>query len=340
MRVWRPLGSWRRAFTLIELLVVMAIIAVLMALAIPAVMKAREASSRTTCANNLRQFGLAFYAHQTQYGYFPTAGTNDLAAPSFITSASSTVGFQPNSGWKQDAGWGYQVLPFIDAELEWSGGNTTSANAILQMTNSLKTPLKTFFCPSRRQPGTITFTNAGFPWNSPTGSPASTDYRSVKGTAFTVFPSDYAACNGNGAKDGSGNLIQNGAVLSNANGRLVVQSTDITDGLAHTLLLGEKAANPLLPPTFAEDDVGAYSGFNGGNYNTIRFTAPTLLPLRDFQVSGQTGGAFGSNHPGTWNAVMADGSVQQLSYSIDSTVFSAIGTIKGREFVTDAQLQP
>ncbi|MFW6058775.1 MAG: prepilin-type N-terminal cleavage/methylation domain-containing protein [Phycisphaeraceae bacterium] len=65
----------KHAFTLVELLVVISIIALLMALLLPALREAREVAFRTHCAANLRQLGLGVSEYVgDQNGYVPWRG--------------------------------------------------------------------------------------------------------------------------------------------------------------------------------------------------------------------------------------------------------------------------
>jgi prepilin-type N-terminal cleavage/methylation domain-containing protein/prepilin-type processing-associated H-X9-DG protein len=71
---------WRRGFTLIELLVVIAIIAILAAMLMPALERAREAAMATRCVSQQKQIGTAFHMYANDHAaLFPTSYRSNVS---------------------------------------------------------------------------------------------------------------------------------------------------------------------------------------------------------------------------------------------------------------------
>jgi prepilin-type N-terminal cleavage/methylation domain-containing protein len=206
------LAKSRRGFTLIELLIVIAVIALLIGLLIPAVQKVREASTRMTCQNNLRQIGLAVHNYASAHGGVFPPGAGDMStsfeAPSLLT----------------------QLLPYVEQN---------NLSALFNFTLDLE------YDPSNESARDLTVKFYNCPADRSGDSNA--DQNDLKGTTGT---SNYVGNYGTTAAQSSNELqrvgIFNVTWDMNANNGIgpfpvtsTVKLTDVTDGLSNTAMISE-----------------------------------------------------------------------------------------------------
>ncbi len=308
-----------KGFTLIELLVVIAIIGILISLLLPAVQAAREAARLASCKNHLKQMGLAAANHVEASGFYPTGGWG-----------WGWVG-DPDRGFgkSQPGGWLFNLLPFLELnELYEIGAGEPFAAKRRLLTAVASSPVSVYYCPSRRPASVYPYvhgqSSCGSWW-------VNMDMSGAGGSNSLIARTDYGGCAGNrvgsccnygpcsfSAADnfnwGSEARVSSGVIYR----RSEVRQADISDGLSHTYLIGERYMNP---DAYGDYIVGHYQcdddqGWTMGYDFDINVWAQKK-PLQDTPGFGECETMFGSVHAGGFNVVLCDGSVHTISYSIN-----------------------
>ncbi len=304
-----------RGFTLIELLVVIAIIAILIALLLPAVQQAREAARRSSCKNNLKQFGTALHNYHETHKTFPFGTITRINGPAPAPGTSNT---------RQN--WFHMILPFIDqAPLYQQFVPQMQTNVFPGSWTGATTVIQVAMCPS--DPANPKTTQQGFHGN----------YVTCTGSGNSGASNTYAVTNGlfyplsstkiRDILDGSTNTIMMGelklqkdSISASGTGNVVCGGSHDLRGRYYNTYHGNATFTTLRPPNTPVGDAMQYC--NGTN----------LVPCRQC-VSGNQEIHARSYHIGGAHVALGDASVRFVSDNINTSLFQALGTIAGQETV-------
>jgi prepilin-type processing-associated H-X9-DG protein len=328
--------------------VVIAIIAVLIALLLPAVQSAREAARRISCTNNLKQFGLGMHNYESSNGCFPMT--------TVLVYASATKPLWQGS-WSVAA----RVAPYMEMGPLYNAINFTRTYDDAVNTTVSSTPVKYLFCPSDPGP--------------------SIDDNSLGGTflatcSYGVVVGDWYVWS-NGGPD-------NRSAFGPNNVRRFAQ---FTDGLSNTLAASEGyighlqaracysggTTPPGLGPTTLPDPASSFAFLktmvdacksssrfgqavghtrwtNGGVYysgittavppNAHYFPSGFNKPFDWVSTDENNGGptyaslSASSYHAGGVNTLFCDGSVKYIKDTTNAATWRALGTIGGGEVIS------
>ncbi|MEN6458427.1 MAG: DUF1559 domain-containing protein [Thermoguttaceae bacterium] len=298
----RKIG-FRGAFTLVELLVVITIIGILIALLLPAVQAAREASRQMSCSNNLKQLGLAMHAYHDLCGRLP-AGWR----------AYDPTTHQPYALGEPGWGWAAALLPFVEQGnvseclIHFDKSLTATENAQARLA-----ALSLFRCPSDSGKPTFTWT-PDEPSAISAGSVelATANYIGVFGTQ------DVHEC---GSTPNGQQCTSDGVFFHNSG----VCFRDITDGLSNTFVAGEKTTDL---------EHSTWLGAPAGDECAPGLVVGTASQPPNSEESDSHN--FSSHHPTGTNFLLGDGSARLVSQMIETSVYHAMCTRSGGEIVEHA----
>ena len=323
-------GRLRRGFTLVELLVVIAIIGILVALLLPAIQAAREASRRSQCSNNLKQLALGIQNYHDTHKCIPPGVM--AASPQWTDKKAS---------------WILRITPFLEArtafeqvnfnDTDWTGQDKPDRNAWLK--DQLR--LSVLYCPScplprTRQEGTRGDTQASAPPSPATINVQLADYVGIAGTYYAAVDMTSAPTPNAGANYG-GRSTFNGVMASIANTfPSPVKFASILDGTSTTACIGEESS-PYIDTAGNKIDGragnwagGAWSNGNGGdsdwwlNVTIVAYPINWNGPANNFQPGYQRHTIIRSSHPGGAQIALSDASVRFVSDALDFRTFTCL----------------
>jgi prepilin-type N-terminal cleavage/methylation domain-containing protein/prepilin-type processing-associated H-X9-DG protein len=307
--------SNRRGFTLIELLVVIAVIAILIAMLLPAVQKVREAANRAKCQNNLKQIGLAAVNYHDANNGFPTDSDN----AGNLTSFDFLLPYLEQQALYQAL---YQQIVVL--------GNISGGPG-----SPFATPLSVLACPS----------DSGIPSPSVVQDPNSSHYWAVTSYRPNLSGSDFFSVglevNDGVVVDPSYTPVQITAITDGTYNTILFGEFSNFDPNwpQYAPLLGQPANYPfslsysVWTYAFAGNGPPIASGYYP--LNNLLSSSPPPDPSTLFYAVFTMFWTYGSGHTQGANFVFCDGSVHFISNGINNTanLLSALSTCAGGEVI-------
>jgi len=288
---------------MIELVVVMAIIAVLIALLLPAIQSSREAARRAQCANNLMQLGIALGNYASTHSVFPPGVVND----------KGPIENLPNG---YHYGWVVQILPFIGQDNVYRQFNLQQSVYAPCNDTVAGVAISTLMCPSdSRRSSWSNFNYAGC--HHDVDAPIAADNHGVLYLNSRVRYDDIP--------DGPAHTILLGEIR--AGGPTLGWASGTRSTLRNT---GNpiNAPEPLLPPISNSRSPSPQLRASI-DYDAIeQLAADRLWPV-------QLTGGFSSNHAVGANFLFCDGSVRLVSTWINRGVYQLLGNRDDGEPISD-----
>lgn len=345
--------SKRTAFTLVELLVVIAIIGVLVALLLPAVQAAREASRRSSCQNKIRQIGLAVQNYESAMKRFPTyILMPNVASP---TQHAGVVFY-------------IQILPYIESSALAAKFNP-KVETRRQLKSVFSQPEPTLQCPSDEPvqiPWALGFDASGTGNNGDTAQ----DYKGNYGLNWGTSRNNQSALTWDIATQSNQPGLPGPFEAPVDDVSKFVKIQEITDGTSNTLLLMEMIQAPTGGPPATDLDRRArlwipasstvqistllspnstWCGGGGGGRGEANSVDPKTgcgpdlaycvdrpdegLPCARGSSAASYTLAARSRHPGGVSVALCDSSVRFVTEGVDLATWRALSSRAGEEVV-------